>query len=462
MHQLDSAMFPESFRFGVADADLQVMGERHCVTEEGSEPSVWTKFAEESGKVWQNTPPLEGIDRYHRWKEDLEIVKQLGVKHYRTSVSMCRTMHPDGTVNEKAIAWYRTYFEALKREGFSLYVTMYHWELPQWLHEQGGWKNRGIVDHLVRHALIVQERLGDLISEFFVLNEPFQFTLLSYHLGEHAPGETDLAGGLLAVHHTLLAQGAVVRALRARDPKIQIGTVCNSRVFYAHSLSAADLEARTLAEEYQTRMFLDPVYFGRYPEHLQARLKDVWPAIQPGDMEAMKVGDQIDVFGLNFYRGMVIEAAPEIDIGFREIQFPQGVKNGLGWPVYTPPTYPEGLYDTLRELWHRYGAHGMKRMYISENGTCWDDKPAADGGVHDDFRIYFIREHLRQAQKAMLAGVPLEAYFVWTLMDNYEWDMSFKPGSDFGLVRVDRTTMQRIPKDSFAWYRSVVQTRTLS
>ena len=461
MEQLRTAVFPESFRFGVADADLQVMGERHCIEGEKSEPSLWVQFAQQSGKVWNDEPPLECIDRYHRWKEDLEILRQLGTKHYRTSVSMCRTMRRDGSVNEEAIAWYRAYFEALKRSGFSLYVTIYHWELPLWLHEQGGWKNRAIVDHLVRHALIVQERLGDLIDEYFILNEPFQFTWLSYHLGEHAPGETDLRGALLTVHHALLAQGEVFRALKQKDSSLKLGTVCNSRPFYALTTDPADLEARTLAEEYQTRIFLDPVFRGVYPEYLRAKLKDVWPEEKPGDLESMKIGDGLHAFGLNFYRGMVIAADPTHDVGFREIQYPQGVKNGLGWPVYLPPTYPEGLYDLLRELWHRYGSLGMQRIYISENGTCWDEKPGADGKVHDDFRIFYVREHLRQAQKAMLAGVPLEGYFLWTLMDNYEWDMGFKPGSNFGIVHVDRATMRRTPKDSFHWYRDLIGSRTL-
>ncbi len=462
MEQLHQAVFPESFRFGVADADLQVIGEEHAVAEEGSERSVWTAFAKESGKVYDNTPPSVCVDRYHRWEEDIEILKKLGTKHYRTSVSMCRTLKPDGTVNKKAMAWYKRYFAALRAADIRIYVTLFHWELPQWLHEQGGWKQRSIAEHLVRHALAVVEHLGAYIDEYFILNEPFQFTLLSYHLGEHAPGETDLQTGFLTVHHALLAQGKVFRALKERDASLKIGTVCNSRVFYAETTSDADREAAEIAAGYQTRIFTDPVYLGEYPKALREKFAAIWPAIEPGDMETIKIGAGLHAFGLNFYRGMVIRADASKELGFREVQYPQGVKNGLGWPVYVEPTYQEGLYDLLRELHHRYGSHGLRRIYITENGTCWDDKPGADGVVQDDFRIYFVRQHLEQILKAILAGVPVESYFLWTLLDNYEWDMGFKPGSDFGIVRVDRAdNLKRTPKASFGWYAEVIKRRRL-
>ncbi len=457
MEQLRDATFPKDFFFGVADADLQVIGEQNCLDNEGSAPTVWTHFAQ-TGHVFNNEPPLRGIDRFHRWKTDAEIMKGLSVHHYRTSVSLFRMLRVDGSVNEKAVAWYREYFTYLKQEGFSIHATLYHWDLPMYLSEKGGWKNRDIVDYFVRFALVVQEQLGDLIDEYFILNEPFQFTLLSYHLGEHAPGERDLRGGLQAVHNAMLAQGKTLRAMKEKNPSARIGTVYNSRPFYALTTSPEDIYARTIAEEYQTGIFLEPLFLGRYPQSLQAKFNNIWPDIQPGDLETIQVGNALDSFGLNFYRGMTIQADPSAELGFREIQYSQGVKNGLGWPVYVQPTYPEGLYDMLRELHYRYTPFGLKNMCISESGACWDDRISPDGKVHDDFRIYFFREHMKQMQKAILAGVPLKGFFLWSLMDNYEWEISFKPGSNFGIVHVDRETLERIPKDSYYWYKKVIET----
>ena len=462
MEQLRTATFPENFLFGVADADLQVIGEEHTLKEEGSEPTMWTQFAKTSDVVFEHQTPLPGIDRFHRWKEDIAIMKKLGTRHYRTSVSMSRFLHKDGSVNEKAVAWYRTYFEALKKEGFTLYVTLYHWELPEHLSALGGWKNRIVVDWLVKHALAVHEHLNAYIDEYFILNEPFQFTVSSYHLGEHAPGERDLRGGLLTVHHAMLAQGKVFAALKEKDAKVKLGTVYNPTVTYAATLDQKDVYAARLAWDYQTGVFTEPLYHGRYPEAFAKEFAACMPTPEKGDMEAMKVGHGLSSFGVNFYRGKVIAAEPSAELKFKEVRYPQGIVNGLGWPVSIPPTYPDAFTDLLQELYHRYEAAGMKKIYISENGTCWDDKISPDGGVHDPFRIFYLREHLRQVQQAMLGGVPIAGYFLWTLMDNYEWDLGYKPGSNFGIVHIDRSTLDRTPKDSFVWYGKVLSERKLS
>lgn len=461
MFQLQNARFPKDFIFGVADADLQVIGERNTLAEEQSEPTMWTHFAGIPGKTFQGQSPMDSIDRYHRWKEDMQIMKDLGVRAYRTSISISRTMTRDGKPNMKAIEWYRTYFTALRNEGFTIYATLYHWDLPQYLAEMGGWKSRDIIDAFLKHVAIVYEYLGEFIEEYFILNEPFQFTLLSYHLGEHAPGEKDLAGGLLSVHNALLAQGQALRFLKGKDASLKVSTTYNPRVFYAASESEEDLRAMRLAEQYQTRIFTDPLYLGKYPEEFASVFKEFMPTIESGDMETIRVGAELTTFGANFYRGMIIRSAPEKDVQFAEVLAPQGITNGLGWPVFVGPTYPEACYDLLRTLYHRYESYGMKRLYITENGTCWDDHVSPDGRVHDDFRIFFLREHLKQMQKAILAGVPLHGYFVWSLMDNYEWELGFKPGSNFGIVHVDRETQVRTPKDSYYWYRDMVASRTV-
>lgn len=457
MYQLlTDSSFPKDFIFGVADADLQVIGEQNTLDNESSELTTWTHFAKTSGGVFENQTPLSGVDRWNRWKEDVEIMKKLGVKYYRTSVSMARVMTKDKKPNEKAIEWYKNYFSHLKANGITVYVTLYHWEIPQYLSENGGWKNRETVDYFVEHAKIVQKYLGEYIEEYFILNEPFQSTFFSYHTGEHAPGEKDLKGSLATVHHTLLAQGRAYKALREADPNAKLSTVYNPSVTYAATNSKEDIKAAQYAFGYHTSMFTDPLYLGKYPDYMVELFGDKMPDIQDGDMEEIRVGDGLETFGVNYYRGKIIKHDPDSDVQFAEVKYSQGITNGLGWPVSVPPTYPEAFCDLLCELYHRYGSYGMKQICITENGTCWDDKLNSKGEVNDDFRIYYVREHLRQVQKAIYAGVPVTGYFLWTLMDNYEWELGYMQGSNFGIVHIDRESLDRTPKKSFYWYKDVI------
>ncbi|MBI2430810.1 MAG: family 1 glycosylhydrolase [Candidatus Levybacteria bacterium] len=461
MYQLQYFNFPSNFKFGVADADLQVIGEQYTLKNENSEPTMWTHFAKSSPRVYQNQTPLEGIDRYHRWKEDIILMKELGIKDYRTSISMARIMTQDKTPNKKALEWYKKYFAELQKNGIKIYATLYHWELPQYLSKKGGWKNRETTLYLVEHAKIVHKYLGEFIDEYFILNEPYQATFESYHLGVHAPGEKDLKGALAAVHHILLAQGMVFRALKNEDKNIKLSTAFNTTISYAASSSPEDIKAAQYQFGYQTGMFTDPLYLGRYPEYMAELFGNKMPKIEKNDMEIIKVGSNLHAFGINFYRGRIVRYDGEKDIKFSEVRYPQGVTNGLGWPVSIPPTYPEAFYDLLCELYHKYENFGMKQIYITENGTCWDDKVDKKGKVDDEFRIYYVHKHLRQVQKAILAGIPVKAYFLWTLMDNYEWDLGHKPGSNFGLIHIDRETLKRTPKKSYYWYKDIIERKML-
>lgn len=461
MYQLQNFRFPSTFKFGVADADLQVIGEKHTLKNESSQPTMWTYFAKTSGRVYKNQTPLPGIDRYHHWKKDVEVMKNLGIKYYRTSLSMSRVMTKERKPNIKALDWYKRYFSYLRKNKIIIYVTLYHWELPQYLAEKGGWKNREVAEYLVEHAKIVYRHLNDFIEEYFILNEPYQSTFESYHLGIHAPGEKNLRSALATVHHTLLAQGMVFRTLKSLDKKLKLSTVYNPRITYAASSSSKDIKAARYAFGYQTSMFTDPLYLGKYPHYMRELFGDKMPKIQNSDMEIIKIGSGLHTFGVNFYRGKVIRNDPNSDVRFTEVLYHQGIVNGLGWPVHVPPTYPEAFYDLLCELYHRYESFGMKQIYITENGTCWKDQLDKEGIIDDEFRIFYLREHLRQVQKAILAGVPIKGYFLWTLMDNYEWDLGYKPGSNFGIVYIDRSTMRRIPKKSYYWYKKVIKSRKL-
>lgn len=457
MHQLKDFQFPKKFKFGVADADLQVIGEKNTIAEENSLPTMWIKFGEESGKVHENATPLEGIDRYHKWPEDIRLMKDLAVEHYRTSISMARIMTKDKKTNQKAIDWYKKYFDELRKNNIKIYATLYHWELPQFLSDRGGWKNRETSDFLAEHSRIVHENLGEYIEEYILLNEPFQATLESYHRGLQAPGEETIEGGLSSIHNILLAQGKMFKQIRSLDKKIKISTTYNAVVTYAFSSSEEDLLAAKYAWGYFTGLLTEPLYKGEYPEYMVELFGNKMPEIKSGDMELIKIGSELNAFGVNFYRGRTVKYDETQDAKFTEVIFSDSIRNGYGRPVYIPPTYSEGLFDLLTELYNKYQSFGMKQIYITENGTCWKDEFEKDGSINDEFRIFYIKEHLKQIEKAILKGVPVNAYFLWTFIDNYNWGSGYKPETMYGIVHNDFKTQKRTPKQSFYWYKNVIK-----
>lgn len=461
MYQLKDFHFSKKFKFGVAEADLQVIGEKYTLKNENSEPTMWLNFSKNSPEVYKNQTPLDGIDRYNRWKEDVKIIKELKCKHYRTSISMARIMTRDRKPNFKAIDWYKTFFSYLRANNINIYATLYHWELPQYLADIGGWKNRDIIPYIVDYAKIAYKYLNEYIEEYFILNEITQATFYSYHLGEQAPGEKNLKGALTTVHHMLLAQGLVFQALKELNKSIKLSTVYNPSVTYALKNTPKDIQAAQYAYGYHTSMFTDPLYCGNYPDYMLSLFKSKMPKIEKNDMNIIKIGNGLYTFGVNYYRGKTVKYDPDSEVKFTEVRFPQGVKNGMGRPIYVAPTYPEGLYDLLCELYHRYESYGMKRIYITENGASWPDVIDKTGKIKDDFRIYFLNEHIKQVQKAILKGIPVKGYFVWALMDNYNWSAGYRPESVYGLVHIDWKTMTRTPKESYYWYKKLIRTGIL-
>lgn len=450
--------FPSSFKFGVADADLQVIGERNTILEEHTEPTMWSYFAKTSGKCHNNEGPEEGVDRYHRWKEDIAIMKRMGVRHYRTSLSMSRILKRNGEVNSLAVKWYSNYFKTLKQNGIAIYATLYHWELPLYLHEIGGWKNPKTIDVFVKHARTVAEYLGEYISEYFILNEPWCASMLSYHQGAHAPGETNLAGALLAAHHLLLAQGVAFRTMKTIDSNLKIGTVVNTEPAYAYSADPKDIEAARRANGYFNLWFWDPLFLGKYPEHMVDVYGKAMPTIKKSDMDVMQIGSQLYALGTNYYCGDIARFDPKAPIWHPGYVYKEGQTNDLGWPIFLPPLYPEGLFDMLQQVYYSYKNHGLKRIYITENGMAlrsdWDGKSTI---VNDDRRVQYYREHLKQIHKAIRRGIPVEGYFAWTLMDNYEWAEGYRPEACFGMIHVDRRTLKRVWKKSARWYQKLIQ-----
>ncbi len=450
--------FPESFEFAIADADLQVIGEKYCLEKESSEPTMWKHFAENSGKVHNNSTPDQGVNRYELWKEDIEILKKLGVKSYRTSVSMSRTLKQDGSVNKKAINWYRKYFKALNDEGINVFVTLYHWELPNYLHEEGGWKNRATTDVFEKHAEVVVKELGDLIEEYFILNEPWCSSILSYFLGVHAPGETDLTSGLKASHNLLLAQGKAFRKIKSLSSNAKVSTVVNLEKYYPASTSEKDILSAKYANSHFNDWFLMPMYLGKYPQLALDLYGDDIPECPEEDMEDIKIGSEMHALGINNYLGRFVKWDEKDRLHFKQVELEGGLHNDLGWVISVPPVYPNTLTDILHETYNTYRTLGLDRMYITENGTAeksdWDGQSDV---IDDPKRQFYYQEHIRQVYDAILKGVPVEKYFAWTLMDNYEWAEGYRPESCFGMIHVDRDSMKRVWKRSAIWYKDVIK-----
>jgi beta-glucosidase len=442
-----------ALRFGVADSDLQVIGESRCLEAEQSQPTMWSVFSQGRGL----RSPDQGSFRYDHWEEDADLMVSLGVKHYRTSVSWARVLTPCDTPNEKALIWYEKFFKALRAREIAIYPTLYHWELPYAVAQQGGWRARETVSRFLTHCKIVDDALGAYVEEYFVLNEPSCAALFGYHRGIHAPGEKSLSGALEAAHNLLLAQGLAIRELVGRGRKTS--TVVNIQPAYAESTHPQDLEARRHSDDYWNRWFLDPLYHGTYPSEMMSLYGKAMPVTTPEDMRIIRAGALLNSLGLNYYNGEVVFADPSAELGYNR-RSNGGPTNDLGWPVFVPPYFPSGLYDAVREVYHQYRHAGLKKIYITETGLA--KAPDNQELLRDFARIQFLKDHLVQANEAIRSGVPLDAFFVWSFCDSYEWQDGHRPESNFGLVSVDPVTADRTPKMSALWYRDVMNNRSFS
>ncbi len=454
--------FPDNFRFGLGDSDLQVIGEQHCLADEGSEESMWLEFCRAGQGVWNGDSTLPGVDRYHRWQEDIDLLDAMGIRHFRTSVSVCRLLRRDGSVNGAAVAWYRKFLGALKQRGIRTYVTLYHWELPQYMQADGGWTSYRSVELLTRHAGVVADELGDLIDEYFTVNEPWCVAFLGYHRGVHAPGEKSLARALHAAHHLLLANAAMCEELWRRNPDTRAGIVLSSLPCYSVSSSEDDLRATRLADAASNGWFLDPLFLGRYPEELQHLVEPHMPLIGHADLRQIKMGPRMHFVGINNYYGLLVEHDPAADLRYHSCLLKDAPTTDLGWPIFMPPFYPSGIYDMLHQIWHSYRNLGLKRLYVSENGMAEKAQFDADGRMLPDLRrIGYFKEHLERVLKAVRASIPVELYFGWTLLDNFEWEHGYRPESNFGVVHVDRASLKRTPKASAQWFSELARTRSI-
>ncbi|NIZ90745.1 GH1 family beta-glucosidase [Kineococcus rubinsiae] len=448
MTELSRSDFPADFTWGTATAAYQVEG---ATTEGGRGPSVWDTFARTPGAIADGTTGEPADDHYHRYLEDVGLMADLGVNAYRFSISWSR-IQPDGTgaVNPEGIAFYRRLAEALVAQGITPWATLYHWDLPQALEDRGGWLDRGTAEAFAEYARLVVGELGDVVKHWTTLNEPWCSAFLGYASGEHAPGRHVGTQAARAAHHLLLAHGRAVPLIRAAADDLQVGITLNLYSVRTASDSPADVDAARRIDGLQNRFFLDPVLAGSYPVDVLRDLgEQAWFAEHAqGDLAT--IGVDVDFLGVNYYSRHTTAAgtasgAPSANPGSEFVQMVDtgAPRTRMGWEVH-----PDGLVDVLEMAAAR--RPGLP-LLVTENGAAYDDELTADG-VHDEERRAYLEQHLAACRDALGRGVPLRGYFLWSLMDNFEWAWGYT--RRFGVVHVDYATQRRTIKDSGRWLQA--------
>ncbi len=391
------------------------------------------------GKIADHQSGDVACDHYHRWREDIELMRCLNLNAYRFSVSWTRVI-PDGRgqVNGAGLDFYSRLVDGLLEAGITPLLTLYHWDLPQRLQDDGGgWLRRGVVDDFCAFVDVVSRTLGDRVKHWTTLNEPWTFGMSGYLEGEDAPGlRLGLRSALKVAHHALLAHGSAVDVLRANVPDAEVGIVLDVNHVEAASDNPEDIAAAQHYDGLQNRMYLDALFDGAYPDDVINLVGDAAPRVQGGDMKSISA--PIDFLGINLYRRSLIAAGDLLPpVNYRRVN-PPGEYTLMGWEVSS-----SALYDTLTHVNRRYSPSAL---YVTENGAAFEDVVTPDGRVHDQQRLDYFRNHLAQAHRAISNGVPLKGYFAWSLLDNFEWAYGYT--RPFGIVHVDFATQQRTIKDS--------------
>jgi beta-glucosidase len=448
--------FPKDFWWGTATAAYQVEG---AVKEDGRGESIWDRFSHTPGKTKNGDTGDVADDHYHRYKEDVAIMRDLNMKSCRFSLAWPRVQPTgSGKPNDKGLDFYKRLVDTLLEAKIRPFPTLYHWDLPQTLEDAGGWPNRDTAQRFADYADIVSRSLGDRLHSYMIFNEPWVFTALGYLLGTHAPGRTDVSAYLLAIHTTNLAQGMAFRAIKANQPKAPVGSAFSMSSIDPASNSAADREAAERGHRYNNVLFLQPAIFGTYPDAFVGVTPEMM-GVKPGDKE--KVRAPFDFIGINNYFRFMASVAGPRDVlldPFKKI-LPVNLHLGgtagpltdMGWEVY-----PHGLYEIVMRITKDY-----KRpiIEITENGCAYGDAPNKGGTDSDQRRIDFYRGYLTELHKAIHDGAHVRGYHAWSLLDNFEWAEGYS--KRFGLVYVDYATQKRTVKDSGRWYAKVAATNAL-
>lgn len=443
-------IFPKDFLWGAATASYQIEG---AWNEDGKGESIWDRFTHTPGKIEDGSTGDVACDHYHRWQDDITLMKSLNLQAYRFSIAWPRILPMGrGQVNQAGLDFYSRLVDGLLAAEITPFVTLYHWDLPQVLQDEGGWTVRSTAEAFAAYAEIVSRHLGDRVKNWITLNEPWCIAFLSHQIGEHAPGWQEWPAAIKAAHHSLLSHGWAVPLIRQNSPGAEVGITLNFTPAEPATNSQGDFHAARQFDGYFNRWFLDPVYGRHYPADMVADFEAAGylPAeglgfIQPGDLLAITV--PTDFLGVNYYTRAILrgDGTPG---GIQQVSADHpGVEHtDMGWEIY-----PEGLYKLLNRLHFEYQ---IPKLYITENGASFGDGPDQNGRVQDTRRLTYLRDHFAATHRAMQNGAPVAGYFIWSLMDNFEWAKGYT--QRFGAVWVDYDSQQRLPKDSALWYKDVI------
>ncbi len=441
--------FPENFLWGTATCAYQIEG---AVNEDGRGESIWDVFSHTPEKIHNNDNGDVACDHYHRWQEDIQLMKSLGFKSYRFSIAWPRIL-PEGRgkINQPGLDFYNRLIDGLLEAGIQPLATLYHWDLPTAL--EGAWLNRSTVDAFAEYSGLAARHFGDRVKMWFTINEPWCASHLSYTIGEQAPGLKDRSKGILAAHHVLLAHGVAVKELRKAVHNAQIGIVLNMSPIHNDPDAPISEDRVRFMDGELIRWFADPIYGRGYPKDIledyvrMGALESAEPDfIKSGDMEL--IAQETDLLGINYYTRMFVSSKSEgVHSENRDVP-----KTDMGWELY-----PQGLYEILERVNRVYQP---RQLMVTENGASYADGPDENGRVPDQRRIDYLQTHIYQIWQAIQAGIPVTGYLVWSLMDNFEWARGYS--QRFGIIHVDYKTQKRTVKDSAQWYRHVIKRNGLS
>ena len=440
----DDDAFPADFVWGASTSSYQIEG---AVDQDGRGKSIWDVFSHTPGHVKNGDTGDVACDHYHRWRQDIDLLSCGNFSGYRFSTAWPRILPSgSGAIEQRGLDFYDRLVDGLIANGLAPWLCLYHWDLPQALQVRGGWLDRDTCEKFADYASIVSKRLGDRVKHWAILNEPNVHALFGYGTGTHAPGLTGLGNMLAAAHHLNLAQGRALQALRTERPDLRLGTVISLQPVRPSSNNAEDRRAAERFDAMWNGACLDPLMKGAYPASVAAEFA---PLVANGDFATMR--QPIDYLGVNYYSPMYVVNAPQSLFGAWFGTAPVGTRfTAMGWPIDA-----DALTEQLARLRDRYG---NPELYVTENGACYDDHLAPSGAIQDDERIAYLRDHLVGARRALAAGVKLRGYFVWSLLDNFEWAEGYS--RRFGVVYVDFKTLERTPKASYHWFADYTRNHT--
>jgi beta-glucosidase len=441
--------FKKDFIFGTSTASYQIEG---AVAEDGRTPSIWDLFSRTPGKTYRGHTGDIACDHYHRYKEDIKLMEKIGTDAYRFSVSWSRIFPEKGRYNPKGMDFYKRLIDELNKRNIKPVVTIYHWDLPLWAYNMGGWLNRDSIKWFEEYSSRLFKELDESVGLWITHNEPLCASFFAYHEGINAPGHKNLKEAVIAAHHILMSHGNVVKNFRKLKFKNSaIGITINLVPSYPATGNEEDKKAAMVFDGQYNRWFLDPLFKADYPEDMKEVFKKLigdFDFVKDGDMAKISVKN--DFLGVNYYSRELIEYSSDSELGYKKVHG-NFKRTEMDWEIV-----PDALYRLILRLREKYTDIPI---YITENGAAFKDKVSKDGKVHDGRRIDYLRRHLKKIADLNQEGADIKGYFLWSLIDNFEWGHGYS--KRFGIIYIDFETQDRILKDSALWYKDLIRTRIL-